>query len=68
MAQELDSFLNKTVSVITGDGRNFIGLMKGFDQTINIILENSIERVYRGEEQGVEQIQLGLYVVRGDNV
>ncbi|KAF1598301.1 UNVERIFIED_CONTAM: Sm-like protein LSM8, partial [Eudyptes robustus] len=68
MAQELDTFMNKVVSVITGDGRNFVGLMKGYDQTINIILENSHERVFRGEQLGVEQIELGLYVVRGDNV
>ncbi|CAD5219714.1 unnamed protein product [Bursaphelenchus okinawaensis] len=68
MAQELDTYLNKVVSVITGDGRNFVGLMKGYDQTVNIILENSHERVYRGEQLGVEQVELGLYVVRGDNV
>jgi len=67
MAQELDTFLNKVVSVITGDGRNFVGTMKGFDQTINVILEDVHERVYRAGA-GVSQIPLGLYVVRGDNV
>lgn len=67
MTQELETFMNKVISVITGDGRNIIGLMKGFDQTINIILENSHERVY-SETSGVSQIPLGLYIVRGDNV
>jgi U6 snRNA-associated Sm-like protein LSm8 len=67
MAQELDQFVNRVVSVITGDGRNIVGMMKGFDQTINIILEGSHERVY-SEQTGVTQIPLGLYVVRGDNV
>lgn len=67
MTQTLESFINKVISVITGDGRNIVGLMKGFDQTINLVLEDSHERVF-SEEAGVEQIPLGLYIVRGDNV
>lgn len=41
--------------------------MKGFDQTVNIILSNSHERVY-SSSSGVEQVQLGLYIIRGDNI
>lgn len=41
--------------------------MKGFDQTINIILDESHERVY-STTQGVEQVVLGLHIIRGDNV
>ena len=43
------------------------GTLKGFDQTINLILDDSFERVY-SSGQGVEQVVLGLYIVRGDNV
>ena len=43
------------------------GVLKGFDQTINLILDESHERVYSSSE-GVEQVILGLYIVRGDNV
>lgn len=43
------------------------GLLKGFDQTINVILENSHERVY-SSASGVEQVALGLYIIRGDNM
>lgn len=43
------------------------GTLKGFDQTINLILDESHERVY-STGQGVEQVILGLYIVRGDNV
>ena len=45
----------------------FQGMLKGFDQTINLILDESHERVY-SSGQGVEQVILGLYIVRGDNV
>ncbi|KAK4337319.1 hypothetical protein RND71_043605 [Anisodus tanguticus] len=39
----------------------------GFDQTTNIILDDSHERVYC-LEKGVEQAVLGLYIIRGDNM
>nr|CAD7462836.1 unnamed protein product [Timema tahoe] len=39
----------------------------GFDQTINLILDESHERVY-STTQGVEQVVLGLHIIRGDNV
>lgn len=46
---------------------SFKGTLKGFDQTINLILDESHERVF-SSSQGVEQVVLGLYIVRGDNV
>lgn len=66
MASGLESFVTSTVSVVCQDGRNFVGTLKGFDQTVNIILEDTIERVY--SLNGVEQVVLGLHIVRGDNV
>ncbi|XP_043476215.1 U6 snRNA-associated Sm-like protein LSm8 [Leptopilina heterotoma] len=67
MASSLESFVNHTVSIITYDGRNFIGTLKGFDQTINLILDESHERVY-STTRGVDQVVLGLHIIRGDNV
>ena len=43
------------------------GTLKGFDQATNIVLENCHERVY-STVAGVEQIVLGLYIIRGDNM
>ncbi|CDW53729.1 LSM domain containing protein [Trichuris trichiura] len=43
------------------------GNLKGFDQTINLVLDEACERVY-SKDQGIEQVQLGLYIIRGDNV
>ncbi|XP_041457897.1 U6 snRNA-associated Sm-like protein LSm8 isoform X1 [Lytechinus variegatus] len=43
------------------------GTLKGFDQTINLILDESHERVY-SNTAGVEQVVLGLYIIRGDNI
>lgn len=63
----LESYVNNTVSIITSDGRNFVGTLKGFDQTINIILDESHERVF-STTAGIEQIVLGLHIIRGDNI
>lgn len=43
------------------------GTLKGFDQSINLILDDSYERVYH-PDKGVEQAVLGLYIIRGDNM
>lgn len=39
--------------------------MAGFDQKSNVVLSDSKERVYSIDE-GVEEIPLGLYLVKGD--
>jgi U6 snRNA-associated Sm-like protein LSm8 len=67
MGSAIESYVNRVVSIITSDGRNFVGTLKGFDQTINIILDDSHERVY-SMANGVEQITLGLHIIRGDNI
>ncbi|KAA3468138.1 sm-like protein LSM8 isoform X2 [Gossypium australe] len=46
---------------------NAKGILKGFDQATNIILDESHERVYSTKE-GVQQLVLGLYIIRGDNI
>lgn len=48
------------------------GLLIGFDQLQNLILNNAQERVYQfadpPDSTELEIVPLGLYVVRGDNV
>ena len=67
MAAMLEDLVDKVVQVVTNDGRNIVGLLKGFDQTTNIILEECHERIF-SLDAGVEQVVLGLYIVRGDNM
>ncbi|TDH69890.1 hypothetical protein CCR75_006244 [Bremia lactucae] len=43
------------------------GVLKGYDQCINVILDDSFERVFSLKEP-VEAVELGLYIVRGDNI
>ncbi len=67
MSSTLESYTGKLVAVITGDGRLILGTLKGFDQTINLILINSRERVF-STFAGAKEVSLGLYIIRGDNV
>jgi U6 snRNA-associated Sm-like protein LSm8 len=53
--KELQSLVNSQVSVITNDGRTILGTLKGLDQKLNIILEESVERVF-SKDAGVEQV------------
>jgi len=63
----LASMVDARVSVITNDGRHIVGVLRGFDQVVNVILEDCHERVY-STTSGVEHAPLGLYMIRGDNM
>ena len=52
---------------MTSDGRTIIGVLVGNDQVQNLILNDAQERVY-SDDADVETVDLGLYVIRGDNV
>ncbi len=63
----LPSLSSETICVITSDGRVITGELVGNDQVQNIILNQAQERVYT-DDAPVETVDLGLYVIRGDNV
>ncbi|SPO26690.1 related to LSM8 - Component of small nuclear ribonucleoprotein complexes involved in RNA processing and splicing [Ustilago trichophora] len=63
----LQQYTNNQVLVITQDGRTIIGTLSGSDSAGSIILSNSVERIFSPDE-GVEEVPLGLYVMRGDSV
>lgn len=44
-----------------------LGQLVGHDQVQNLILNQAQERVY-SDDAPVETVDLGLYVIRGDNV
>ena len=65
MAAMLDGMVDKVVQIVTNDGRNIVGMLKGFDQTTNVILDECHERVF-SPDAGVEQARGdGGHVGRG---
>lgn len=55
--------------MLTNDGKTIVGELKGVDGVTNLILADSVEKVYSNEaDKAVQTIPLGLYIVRGDNI
>ena len=63
----LDEMIDKKVQVMAQDGRVFTGILKGVDQTLNLILGECEERIY-SLDQALQIEKIGLYVIRGDSV
>jgi len=66
MTSYVEGLVDSVVSVITNDGRVFTGILKSFDQSMNIVVKNCYEKVYTTE--GVKFVEIGMYFIRGDNV
>ncbi|PIA18317.1 N-alpha-acetyltransferase 38, NatC auxiliary subunit [Coemansia reversa NRRL 1564] len=64
---QLQSYVGKKILAVTNDGRILVGILCGLDQTTNIIMQNCQERIF-SEDEGVEVVDLGLYLIRGDNI
>ncbi|KAK4457610.1 hypothetical protein QBC42DRAFT_278680 [Cladorrhinum samala] len=72
----LNSYVEKKVCIITTDGRSLVGTLAAHDNTTNLVLTNTVERVIRqpdGEGGGdagepSAEVPLGLYLIRGENV
>lgn len=41
------------------------GVLSGFDQKSNVVLSDCAERIYSLDE-GVEEVPLGVYLLKGD--
>lgn len=67
MTSYIESLIDQVVSVITNEGRVFSGVVKSFDQSMNLVLQDCFEKIYSLDE-GVVFIKMGLYMIRGDNV
>ncbi|NVM03370.1 MAG: hypothetical protein HWN67_13600 [Candidatus Helarchaeota archaeon] len=61
----LSKSLDQRVLIKLKGGRELRGKLRGFDQHMNLVLENAEEVVY-GDEENIKN--LGTIIVRGDNV
>lgn len=61
--QILEQSLGKTVLIRLRGGKSIRGMLRGFDQHLNLVLEKAEDVTDRDNVQ-----ELGLIIVRGDNV
>jgi small nuclear ribonucleoprotein (snRNP)-like protein len=52
--------------IVLRDGKRFIGILRTFDQYGNMVLSETIERIYIYPYYAEEY--LGLYIIRGENM
>lgn len=58
--------VDKKILVVLRDGRKLVGFLRSFDQFANLVLHETIERIYIGNEYG--DIPRGILIIRGENV
>lgn len=65
--------VDRKIFVLLRDGRNVFGILRTFDQFANLVLQDTVERIYlpKVEENGPERFAeagKGVFMVRGENV
>ncbi|WFD30484.1 snRNP Sm proteins [Malassezia sp. CBS 17886] len=63
----LQGYLEQQVLLVTQDGRIIVGALRGYDAVGSVILSGCVERIF-STDAGVEEVPLGVYVVRGDSI
>ncbi|KAK0729336.1 hypothetical protein B0T21DRAFT_385412 [Apiosordaria backusii] len=66
----INSYVSKKVCIITTDGRTLVGTLAAHDNTTNLVLQNTVERIIRtpDDSEPSTELPLGLYLIRGENV
>jgi len=60
---ELKKYLDKRLFVQLNGSRRVIGVLRGYDVFLNLVLDDAIE-----EKDGGEKVRIGQVVIRGNSV
>ncbi|KTW30713.1 hypothetical protein T552_00425 [Pneumocystis carinii B80] len=60
---ELKKYMDKKLFVTINGQRNLIGVLRGYDVFLNIVLDEAVEELAGGEKKGI-----GTVVIRGNSV
>ncbi|KAH0438561.1 LSM domain-containing protein [Colletotrichum camelliae] len=60
---DLYDYLDKRLFVQLNGSRKVIGVLRGYDVFLNIVLDEAVE-----EKEGGEKVRLGMVVIRGNSV
>ncbi|EMC92409.1 hypothetical protein BAUCODRAFT_287708 [Baudoinia panamericana UAMH 10762] len=61
---DLTKYMDKDITVKFNGGREVTGLLKGYDQLMNLVLDN-VKEITRDDEGNLSTRSLGLLVARG---
>ncbi|PGH14754.1 hypothetical protein AJ80_05798 [Polytolypa hystricis UAMH7299] len=65
-AAQLLDLTDKKLVLVLRDGRKLIGVLRSWDQFANLVLQDTVERIYA--DKLYADIPRGIYLVRGENV
>ncbi|KAL8424993.1 hypothetical protein Efla_004470 [Eimeria flavescens] len=65
---DLRRFMEKRLDVHLSGGRRVVGVMRGYDTFMNVVLDNALELRGRPGSQQVEKNELGMVVIRGNSI
>ncbi|CRG88985.1 U6 snRNA-associated Sm-like protein LSm1 [Talaromyces islandicus] len=65
-AAQLLDLTDKKLVLVLRDGRKLIGVLRSWDQFANLVLQDTVERIYSGTYYAEDPV--GLFLVRGENV
>ncbi|CAL8580456.1 hypothetical protein XPA_006179 [Xanthoria parietina] len=65
-AAQLLDLTDKKLVLVLRDGRKLIGVLRSWDQFANLVLQDTIERIFI--EDIYADISRGIFLVRGENV
>lgn len=60
---ELKKYLDKKVFVQLNGSRKVVGVVRGYDVFLNVVLEDAFE-----EKDGGDKVKIGTVVIRGNSV
>lgn len=62
-AANLKQFMDKRLAISLNKNRYVVGVLRGFDPFMNIVLDNTVEVV-----SATEKNELGMVVIRGNSI
>jgi len=65
-AAQLLDLTDKKLLLVLRDGRKLIGVLRSWDQFANLVLQDTVERIFVRDLYA--DIKRGIYLVRGENV
>jgi small nuclear ribonucleoprotein G len=60
---DLKKYMDKHLAIKLNGNRKIVGVLRGYDQFMNLVLDNTIEEVSQTERNNI-----GMVVVRGNSV
>ena len=63
----LAELIDQWVFVLCNDGRTYYGVLKSFDQKLNVIMAKCQEAIYQVEQPAIIQ-EIGGFLIRGDTI